>query len=373
MMNLSLRKSIYNIFYILILICSSSVFSMALNGQIKDGTIKWDNGVRIDSYLSLSNWQIISGLQPTEEWKPGSIVSVTGIVNEKIKLKNSNGDVIKIPFDISGIQYGLGDSGSKFEIISSAGSSFPTCDRSVITPSKAIVIGKKCAAKESYRTKNGFGFTPFHFARPLISMKDSDVIEAFNDPSLTKGIFKGTVNIVPMYFFKSPTGTWTYRTTTPIPLDISIRYNGSQMLGFEVIGNGVITPNYEREKKIVSGMTEFKVKFTGVFSRGTKINMKLLEPGSRLFTLNATDTSIPSGKDKIPYGIYCEGKSCNDNYLVNTNGEMVVPGGNSYLNAFESSREISFTLGVEYKNIPMNKVATSQYRDSFTIIFENEM
>ncbi|ODA24074.1 hypothetical protein A0J46_05830 [Photobacterium damselae subsp. damselae] len=323
--------------------------------------------------MSLSNWQIISGLQPTEEWKPGSIISVTGIVNEKIKLKNSNGDIIKIPFDISGIQYGLGDSGNKFEVISSGGSPFPSCDKSIMSSSKASVIGKKCAAKDSYQSKNKLAFTPFHFARPLILMKDSDIVEKFNDPSLTKGVYKGTVNIIPLYLFKSSTGTWTYRTTTPIPIDISISYSGSQMISFDVIGDGIITPYYEREQKLVNGFTEFQVRFNGVFSKGSKINMKLLEPDSGSFTLNATDASIPEGKDKIPYGIYCRGESCHDNYLVDQKGKMIISGGKSYLESKDSSREISFILGVGYKDIPMNKVATAQYRDSFTIIFENEM
>ncbi|WP_171027766.1 hypothetical protein [Photobacterium damselae] len=52
---------------------------------------------------------------------------------------------------------------------------------------------------------------------------------------------------------------------------------------------------------------------------------------------------------------------------------MIISGGKSYLESKDSSREISFILGVGYKDIPMNKVATAQYRDSFTIIFENEM
>ncbi|EJN6959332.1 hypothetical protein IHC87_19950 [Photobacterium damselae subsp. damselae] len=373
MMNHFLRKSIYNIFCIVALIFSFSCHAIAINGLIKDGSIRWDNGVRVDGYLSISNWQIISGLQPTEEWKPGGILSVTGINDGKLTLKNTNGNKkIIIPFDISGVQYGLGDSGSKFEIVNSGSTSFSSCD-SKLSSSKASVIGKKCASKESYKGKNGLQFTPFHFARPLISLKDSDIIDQFNDPSLTKGIYKGTVNIIPMYLFKSPTGTWTYRTATPISIDIAIKYNGSQMLGIEVIGDGIIPPKYNKEQKTVSGFTDFKVKFNGVFPEGTKINMRFLDPEGGIYNLNATDSSISEDKNKIPYGIYCHGDSCHDKEIVDYHGQMVLDDKRSYLESMSDSKEISFRLLVGYKDIPMNKVDTGKYQDSFTVMFESEM
>ncbi|WP_297478257.1 hypothetical protein [uncultured Photobacterium sp.] len=373
MMNHFLRKSIYNIFCIVAVICSFSSHAIAINGLIKDGTIRWSNGVRVDGYLSFSNWQIISGLQPTEEWKPGGLLSITGINDGKLTLKNTSGtEEITIPFDISGVQYGLGDSGSKFEVVSSGGTSFATCD-SKLSSSKASVIGKKCASKESYKGKNGISFTPFHFAKPLISLKDSDIIDQFNDPSLTKGIYKGTVNIIPMYLFKSPTGTWTYRTTTPVAIDIAIKYSGSQLLGIEVIGDGIIPPEYNKEQKTVTGSTDFQVKFTGVFPKGTKINMRFLEPEGGAYNLKATDSSISEDKNKIPYGIYCYGESCHDKGIVDYNGQMILDDKKSYLESIDDSKEISFRFFVGYKDIPMNKVDTGKYQDSFTVIFESEM
>lgn len=373
MMNHFLRKSIYNIFCIVVLICSFPSHAIAINGLIKDGSIRWSNGVRIDGYLSFSNWQIISGLQPTDEWKPGGLLSVTGINDGKLTLKNTVGiEKITIPFDISGVQYGLGDSGSKFAVVSSGSTSFSTCD-SKLSSSKASVIGKKCASKESYKGKNGLSFTPFHFARPLISLKDSDIIDQFNDPSLTKGIYKGTVNIIPMYLFKSPTGTWTYRTATPIAIDISIKYSGSQLLGIEVSGDGIIPPIYNKEQKTVTGSTVFQVKFNGVFPKGTKINMRFLEPEGGIYNLKATDSLISEDKNKIPYGIDCKGQVCHDKKIVDYHGQMILDDKKSYLESIDDTKEISFRFLVGYKDIPMNKVDTGRYQDSFTVIFESEM
>ncbi|WP_341496444.1 hypothetical protein WAX87_17225 [Photobacterium damselae subsp. damselae] len=372
MMNHFLRKTIYNIFFVVVLISSFPGYSMAINGTIKDGTMRWNNAIRVDGYLSMSNWQIISGLQPTEEWKPGGLMAVTGTKDNHLILSNGSKE-ISIPFDVSGLQYGLGDSGGKFDIVSSGSASFSACDTRSISSAKVSIIGKKCASKESYKGKNGLQFTPFHFARPLISLKDLDIIEQFNDPSLTKGIYKGTVNLIPMYLFKSPTGTWTYRTTTPIAIDIAIKYSGSQMFNVEVIGDGIIPPKYNKEQKTVSGFTDFKVKFNGVFPEGTRINMRFLEPEAGIYNLKATDSSISEDKNKIPYGIYCHGKSCHDKEIVDYHGQMILDDKKSYLESTDDSKEISFRFLVDYKDIPMNKVDTGKYQDSFTVMFESEM
>ncbi|HIF9388329.1 TPA: hypothetical protein ACX6R5_000176 [Photobacterium damselae] len=371
MMSHLLRKFIYNLIFILLFSYSQVSMSVTIQGNIKDGYIKWNNAIRQDGYLTLSNWNIISGLYPTKEWKPGTYLSISGIVDGNIILKN-NSSFVSIPFDVVGTQFGLGDTASKFSIDSTSGGIFSECARSNLSSNQAYVIGNNtCVSRSSY--KSNIAYTPFHFIRPLIDIDDKRIIEAFNDPSLTEGIYTGTVTITPMYMFKSPTGTWTYRTSSPVPLNISIRYSGSQMIDFEVFGDGIIRPFYNIESKTITGLTKYQINFKGVFPKDSKINMRLLEPESGRFELLADDNLIPEGKNRIPYGIKCKGNSCHDNILVDFNGKMSIVGGLSYLQATEDTRQISVSLEVAYKNIAKSSVETGRYSNSFTIIFENEM
>ncbi|EPA8652451.1 hypothetical protein ACQ7RL_003924 [Photobacterium damselae] len=371
MMSHFLKKYIYSLYFVLFIFSCPSTFAMTIQGTIKDGTIKWHNGIRQNSYLTLSNWQIISGLYPTTEWKPGSYLSISGINEGEITLKNASSS-ISIPLKVAGTQYGLGEAASKFSIENSPGGVFPECQSSSLNSDLAFVFGDNtCVSKKSY--KSNTAYTPFHFVRPLIDIDDNRIIEAFNDPSLTKGNYIGTVMITPMYIFKSPTGSWTYRTSTPIPLNISISYSGSQLIDFEVFGDGIIRPFYNLEPQTITGLTKYQVNFQGVFSEGSKINMKLLEPKSGKFELVADDKSISEDKSKIPYSIKCKGESCRDNMFVDFNGNMLLPGGLSFLQAKKDTREISFELEIAYKNIPKSSIDTGRYSNAFTIIFENEM
>ncbi|MGR5114142.1 hypothetical protein ACPV30_05000 [Photobacterium damselae] len=346
--------------------------AMTIQGKIKDGSIKWNNAIRQDRYLTLSNWQIISGLYPTKEWKPGSFISVGGIKDGFITLSNGSSSV-SIPFKVAGTQYRLGDAASKFAIQKSTGATFKVCKEHALNKNQAVVIGDEpCVSKEEYKSE--IAYTPFHFVRPLLEVDDNKIKEAFSESSLTKGIYTGSVTITPMYMFKSPSGSWTYRTSSPIPLNVSINYPGSQILDFEVIGDGIIHPFYNIEPRTISGLTKYQVKFRGVFSEGSKINMKLLKPTSGKFQLLADNESIPEGKDKIPYSIKCKGDSCGDDFFVNFNGNMILDGGLSYLRTPKGgTNEISIDLEVAYKNIPKSSVDTGRYSNSFTIIFENEM
>ncbi|HIF9291722.1 TPA: hypothetical protein ACX6Q0_003776 [Photobacterium damselae] len=375
MMNLLLRNSIYSLLLAIFFLYSQALLSMTIQGRVKDGSIHWNNAIRQEGYLTLSNWQVISGLYPTKEWKPGSFLSIGGIKDGNITLTNGVSE-ISIPFGVVGTQYGLGDAANKFSIESGEGV-FTECSQSNLSSSMAYVIDAKnntsCVSRNKYKSKSENGYTPFQFVRPLLDLNDLKIVDAFNDPTLTKGVYTGTVTITPMYMFKSPTGSWTYRTASPIPLNISINYSGSQIFDFEVIGDGAIRPFYNIKPKTITGLTKYQVKFKGVFSEGSKINMKLLEPASGRFELLAEDKSIPDGKDKIPYSIKCKGESCRDNIFVDFNGRLLLEDGLSYLEAKTDTRLISFILEIAYKDIPRSSVESGKYSNSFTIIFESEM
>ncbi|HIF9340566.1 TPA: hypothetical protein ACX6RU_000610 [Photobacterium damselae] len=372
MMSHLLKKLICNLIFTLFFICAQMSYAMTIQGRIEDGTVQWDNAIYQGGYLTLSDWKTVSGLRPTKAWKPGTFMSVNGISDGKITLSNGSSSV-SIPFEIAGTQYGLGDAAGKFDIEDGSGM-FTECPQSSLSSNMAYVIGSgaPCSSKDMYKTKEGDGYTPFQFARPLFDIEESKIIEAFNDQTLTKGVYTGTVIITPMYMFTSPTGSWTFRTTT-ISLNIALSYSGSQILDYEVIGDGIITPTYNIGPQTITGATQYQVKFNGVFSEGSKINMKLLEPASGIFELQADDKSTVKDKNRIPYSIKCKGNSCKDDVFVDFSGKLQLSGGLSYLEAVTDTRQISFILELAYKDIPRTSVETGRYSNSFTIIFESDI
>ncbi|HIF9110960.1 TPA: hypothetical protein ACX6SG_003809 [Photobacterium damselae] len=370
MMNRLLKRLIFSFFLAFFLIYSNLSSAISIRGKIVDGSVQWTNAIYQEGYLTLSKWQMLSGLTPTKSWKPGSYLAVSGVDSGNIVLSYSSSSV-SIPFRVSGTQYNLGSSANKFKI-SDSGGSFIECPESSLSPNMAYATGEgSCVSVNEYDAD--VAVTPFQFARPLLKFDNTDIIDAFNDPTLPKGRYSGEVTVTPMYMFKTSSGSWTYRTSSPIPLNIVINYQGAQTFDFNVIGDGIITPIYNRESETITGTTHYQVKFKGNFPKGSKIQMTLLKPTSGKFELLADDKSVPEDKNRIPYSIMCRGDACHDSLLVDFSGKSVLDDDSSYLESFSDSKEMSINLDIGYKHISRSSVATGRYSNSFTIIFENEM
>lgn len=327
---------------------------ITLHGVVEGTDLRWSNGVTSDDYVTLSNWKPMSNLEPTHEWAPGTFLAVT---NNNMTLQGP-GNEVEIDFQVVGIEYGLGQAAERF---TERGTGFPgsKCDVSIQQDSTATVLGNNCSANESYKTvDSGERYTPFQFIRPIISVDENALVQALADAGPVAGTYTGMVTVQPVYYFKSATGTWTYRYAQSVPVILQIVYNPAELQSLEVQGNGVIEPDYDTLNHQVSGEAYFDIVAKGLFTKGVKL------------TLDDSEYELMhenSGIEPIPYSISCVG-SCEFNQLV-TSGELnhtetIVSGGDT---------EVSFQLRIHYDNLKANHVETGTYRDEFTIYVEEAL
>lgn len=342
-----------------LLLCSVCLLSpmthaLTLNARLTGEELVWQNGMRVDGYLTSTNWQILGGLAPTIEWAPGTFMA------EPLPLKEmtlSNGtDSVTIPVEISGMQYGLGAAADKFPDQVPTPGGMP-CSNFRMQPAIASVIGSGCVAGNAY--KGSTFYTPFQFARPLVTIDDAKLISAFRAaiPSLPEGTYSGTIATSPFYMYRSQGGAWTYRQFGPMPLSVQIRYVPAFLTNVQILGNGVMTPTYDTINYSVSGDTAFKVKASGLFTSGVKLTFE-----DRTYELKHSDL-----ESRIAYDVTCP--SCSDPLIVKdgalklTSGETIVPGSGSF---------VGFDLLVHFEALD-SEVKTGRYADSIVVYFEENL
>lgn len=329
-------------------------WGMTLHGVIEGTDLRWNNGITLGGYVTLSNWKSMSNLEPTHQWAPGTFLAVT---SDKMTLQGPTNEV-EIDFQVAGIEYGLGQAAERFTE-RGAGVLGAKCDVSIQQGSTAKVIGNNCSANESYKTVgSGERFTPFQFIRPIISVDEQELVQSLADAGSIAGTYTGMTTVQPMYYFKSATGTWTYRYAQSVPVILQIVYNPAGLESLEVQGSGVIEPDYDTLNQQVSGEAYFDVVAKGSLANGIKLTLDEID-----YELEHEDAGI----EPIPYSISCVG-SCEFNQLV-TSGklnhkETIVSGGDT---------EVSFQLRVHYDNLQANDVETGTYRDEFTIYLEEAL
>ncbi len=338
---------------VLIALVNGGVNASTLNGVIEGNTLSWTNGMRVDSvYITPSNWQIISGLQPTTAWTPGTFIggSPTTLI-----LQGSAGGEVEIEIEIDGLQYNLGQAASQFSYNSTSSAPlFSTCGGD-LDGSLATVIGDNCLAEGVY--ESDIAYTPFQFGRPLILLDEAVLIEAFQQADAVSGQYTGTMTVNPFYSFRSPTGTWTYRKAMSLPVTISLRYEASMLNNINVTGVGMITPTYDKEAQTVTGTTKFDITADGYFSAGLKLTFE-----------NNTEFELKNTDAQFPYSITCE--QCDETTIV-SKGVMQLLDEETVVSGVGGS--ISFDLKVHYDDIAAANIETGQYEDTFTVIFEENM
>ena len=325
-----------------------------LHGEIEGVDLRWNNGQVSGDYVTLSNWSPMSGLEPTHEWVPGTFLSAT---SDKMVLQGPAGDV-EIDFKVSGIEYGLGQANAHF---TDRGTGFPgsRCDVSIQQSGTAKVLGSNCSANESYKTTSATErYTPFQFARPIISIDEQALVQSLADAGSVAGVYTGMVTVQPVYHFKSASGTWTYRYAATVPIILQLQYNPAELQSLDVQGSGIIEPVYDTLNHQVSGETYFEVMAKGVFTKGIKLTLDDIA-----YELEHEDDGVSA----IPYSISCLG-SCEFNQLVSSgqlnHSETTVTGGDT---------EVSFQLRVHYDDLEANQIETGTYRDEFTIYVEEAL
>ncbi|TNZ86773.1 hypothetical protein CGK40_24315, partial [Vibrio parahaemolyticus] len=218
-----------------LLLCSVCLLSpvthaLTLNAKLTGEELVWKNGMRVEEYLTSTNWQILGGLAPTMEWAPGSFMAAPPT---EITLSNGT-DSVTVPMEVSGMQYGLGAAADKFPSQGPTPSG-ATCANYRLRPATASVIGAGCVAGSAY--KGSTLYTPFQFARPLVTFDEAALISAFRAAGLPEGTYSGTIATSPFYMYRSQGGAWTYRQFGPVPLSVQIRYVPAFLTNVQVLGN----------------------------------------------------------------------------------------------------------------------------------------
>ncbi|ALR95758.1 hypothetical protein AT730_24680 (plasmid) [Vibrio alginolyticus] len=324
--------------------------ALTLSARLTGEELVWQNGMRVGGYLTSTNWQILGGLAPTTEWSPGTFMAAP-----PTEMTLSNGtDSVTVPVEVSGMQYGLGAAADKFpdQTPSPGGVS---CSDFQLQTAVASVIGSGCTAGNAY--KGSTFYTPFQFARPLVTFDDAALISAFRAAGLPEGTYNGTIATSPFYMYRSQGGAWTYRQFGPMPLSVQIRYVPAFLTSVQVLGNGVMTPTYDTTSYTVSGNTAFKVQASGLFTSGVKLTFD-----RRTYELEHSDL-----ESRIAYDVTCSACSdpniIKDGELTLTDGETTVPGTGSF---------VAFDLLVHFEASD-SEVKTGRYTDSMVVYFEENL
>lgn len=338
-----------------LLFCSVCLLSpitqaLTLNARLTGEELVWQNGMRVEGYLTSTNWQILGRLPPTTEWAPGTFMAAP-----PTEMTLSNGtDSVTVPVEVSGMQYGLGAAADKFpdQVTTPSGGS---CKSYQLQPAIASVFGSGCAAGNAYQGSTLY--TPFQFARPLVTFDSAALISAFRAASLPEGTYSGTIVTSPFYRYRSQGGAWTYRQFGPTPLSVQIRYVPAFLTNVQVFGDGLMTPTYNTVSYSVSGDTAFKIRATGLFTSGVKLTFE-----DRTYELKHSDL-----ESRIAYDVTCP--TCADTIIVQ-DGALQLARRETTVSGSGSS--VSFDLLVHF-DAAASEVETGRYADSMVVYFEENM
>lgn len=344
MTNLFRKLLLCSVFFL-----SPLAHSLTLNANLTGEQLVWKNGIRVNDYLTSSNWQVLGGLPPTKEWTPGTFIAKP---QEEIVLSNGT-DKVTIPIDVSGMQFGLGAAANKFpERVDTSSSA---CSQFQLRDATAAVVGSGCSAGVAY--KGAEYYTPFQFSRPLVKFSDSEVVKAFGNSGVPEGVYSGHITVSPFYMYRSQGGAWTYRQFGPTPLSVRVRYIPSFLTNIQVLGNGLMTPAYDTKNHKVSGLTGFKVKANGLFTSGVKLTFDDRPKGGYKLQHSEINSSIA-------YDVRCQActkqQIIQDGTLQLPNAETIVQGSGSL---------IAFDLLVEFES-DVSDVESGLYTDNLVVYFE---
>lgn len=354
-----------------LLICSLcligwSAQALTLSAKLTGEELFWQNGMRVSDYLTSTNWQVMGALAPTMEWSPGTFMSTSvGSGTGEVLLKDALGYEVPVQLEVSGMQYGLGAAADKFspQNNSTRGSRINTCSDSQLGPAVAYAIGSDCQAERTYQST--VPFTPFQFARPLITLNDEALKKAFTDAKVPQGTYSGHVMVAPFYMYRSQGGAWTYRQFGPVPVTLQIHYIPALLSSVRIIGSGEMKPHYDTINNSVSGKARFEVIAQGSgLTSGLKLTFE--DDGDGAFELKHSDTLFKNSV--IPYSLRC--RKCDTPDII-TDGVLNVSSDGTIVSD-GSERGLVFQLVASFE-AQVDDVETGPYSDKVVVMFEENL
>lgn len=373
MLKKALKKAIIKGVYLCLAVISMQASAYTLNLSVKGNQITFDNAYQTDSsdIYTLSDWQPIGNLTPTNSWQPDMMTSSA----TEFKLTGPSGTEVIVPIKIVGAEYNIGGNSSistSPAIVSgsSCGTSTLSSDaiqfKTTNLPSNAGFSFGECVSDKSYQTDKVV--QPFYFLRPDFHIDTDGLISALSKAgSPVPGQYSGSIPVSLRYYFIE-NGTLTYRVLPSGTFNVRINYIPEVLTEIIADSRKDIIPTYNTSSHTASGETIFNVIANGYFQSGIKMTFQ-----DRAYNLTqVTDDSDPDnviyGESEIPYYIRCD--ACSVASIVE-NGVLQENAKSPVEYEIEGPLEsFSFNLKVGYENISAETVNTGMYMDTFTILFE---
>ncbi|OEE33265.1 hypothetical protein A1QO_09945 [Vibrio genomosp. F10 str. ZF-129] len=339
-----------NVRFFTVLIGLSAVLSaqasIGLRGEVRGGSVSWENVTMAYGKMAPSEWQVPPLLQTSTSWKAGTFAASPP---ETIKLTGSDGvmtepldiQILGIQYNASGIEYSVSDTGT--------GSG---CRLDTVTLPIVSVEGDNCIS--SYKLNNAGKSSPFVFFRPLFSIDDQDIISVLRGK--TPGLYSASIPIIIRYYYENH-GITTFRNINEIMI-ISLKYDPVQLDRVNVTGDGVMVPNYNSSTRRITSSTEYFIEAIGYFDDGIKLTM--LDDEYSL--INSSDFNIT-----IPYSIVCS--QCQTVKLVD-DGQLLLPDHSTYVGVGNGpSSRVEFNLMFSY-DVDGTVITSGEYTDQVTIMID---
>ena len=344
-------------FLLLIAMYSSHCFSFMLDGELTGNDLKFRNvvsSVSSSSYKTLADWEPEHNLLPAASWSPGFKLDNKGIV-----LIGPGGVKVDISEAVSivGLEY---KANNALEEVSEE-LSIAKCDTYGISSNIAYVVNSMNSTVCSGSVVKGYNAMPYHFIRPILSIDNTKIVDAFNNIPLEnrqEGFYSYSFGFTYPYGFILPSSkvkTWQNKFKN---LVISINYKPGYIADVRLEKPGVHEFDFSMtkpESAYLEGIAKFNVIATGSFPTGLVLNI----PEDNDFSLKHVNGKL--GAADIPLNIVCP--NCEVQELV-TDGEKQL----STTKINVSGTKVKFPIDVKIKK-ERQDVALGQYYGNFVFTF----
>ncbi|WP_297476381.1 hypothetical protein [uncultured Photobacterium sp.] len=344
-------------FLLLIAIYSSNCFSFMLDGELTGNDLKFRNvvsSVSSASYKTLADWEPEHNLLPTTAWSPGFKHDSKNIV-----LVGPSGAKVDISDAVSivGLEY---KSSNALEEVSEK-LSVTKCDTYGTSGNIAYVVNSSGSTVCSGSVVNGYNAMPYHFIRPILSIDNAKIVEAFNNLPIEEkqeGFYNYSFGFTYPYGFIVPASgvkTWQNLFKNFV---ISIAYKPGYIADVRLENPGVHEFDFSMtkpESPYLEGIAKFNVIATGSFPTGLVLNI----PTGNDFSLKHINGKL--GAADIPIDVICP--NCEVQELVTDGVEQV-----STTKINVSGTKVKFPIDVKIKK-ERETVALGQYYGNFVFTF----
>lgn len=339
------------LFIVLSIGCVIPAISSDMAGMIKGERLTWQSAQSTSDGLEPAIWDVPLHLPTAERVGPAGPASTS----EQMLILSGIGGSVSVPLTIIGISYQLS---SNFSIEETPG---------VEAVVSGVLVTVKGEGKSDKIVTLASTSTPFTHYRPIIKPVSEGVwLAAFKTANLDKGVYQGTINyLIPYIYYRNGIRV---RNTLQTPLTIKIDYNPVELSVINILGDGVISPQYYGyPKRLVGGTTDYVINATGIFPNGIYIGLKNRVGSGGHYQLLSQTTSPQTA---INYSVLCT-NGCDGGSQIITDGVANI---NSTTNRLKirSTNNVSAqaTITVSFSNIKLDELNSDTYLGSFILIFE---